>query len=57
MKRLHFGLAGAAQVNVRVEWPSGTVQTFNGVVTNKLYRITEGAGIVARALHVAPAGP
>jgi hypothetical protein len=57
MKRLHFGLAGAAQVNVRVEWPSGTVQTFNGVATNKLYRVTEGAGIVARALHVAPAGP
>ena len=57
MKRAHFGLASASQVNVRVEWPSGNVQTFNNVAANKLYRITEGGGIVAVPLSVAPAGP
>ena len=44
-------------MNVRVEWPSGNVQTFNNVAANKLYRITEGGGIVAVPLSVAPAGP
>jgi hypothetical protein len=57
MKRAHFGLAGATQATVRVEWPSGSVQTFDGVATNKLYRITEGGGIVAVPRTVAPAGP
>jgi hypothetical protein len=57
MKRAHFGLAGATQATVRVEWPSGTVQTFNNVAADKLYRITEGGGIVAQSLSVAPAGP
>jgi hypothetical protein len=57
MKRLHFGLAGAAKVNLRVEWPSGNVQTFKGVASNKLYRITEGGGIAAVPKTVAPAGP
>ena len=56
-KRLHFGLRGASAVTLRVEWPSGTVQTFNDVATNKLYRITENAGIAAVRLGVAPAYP
>jgi hypothetical protein len=46
-KRLHFGLAGAARATVRVEWPSGTVQTFNDVAANRLYRITEGNAALA----------
>jgi len=57
MKRAHFGLAGATLVNLRVEWPSGNVQTINSVAANKLYRITEGTGIVAVPRTVAPAGP
>jgi hypothetical protein len=46
-KRLHFGLAGADRATVRVEWPSGTVQTFNDVATNRLYRIIEGNSALA----------
>jgi hypothetical protein len=45
MPRAHFGLGSAATVDLRVEWPSGNVQTFNGVAANRLYRITEGQGI------------
>ena len=54
-KRSHFGLAGASLVNLRVEWPSGNVQTFNNVAADQLYRVTEGAGIVPVTLGEAPA--
>jgi hypothetical protein len=54
-KRLHFGLGGAATVDLRVEWPSGNVQTFNGVATNKVYRVTEGSGIAPAKIGSAPA--
>ena len=33
-KRSHFGLAGASLVNLRVEWPSGNIQTFNNVAAD-----------------------
>ncbi|MGI9245453.1 MAG: CRTAC1 family protein, partial [Steroidobacteraceae bacterium] len=46
-KRLHFGLAGATTATVRVEWPGGSSQTFTGVATNRLYRLTEGGGLQA----------
>jgi hypothetical protein len=42
-RRHHFGLAGASSVDLRIEWPSGTVQTFTGVAANALYSITEGS--------------
>jgi hypothetical protein len=44
-KRLHFGLAGAQQVNLTVEWPGGAVEHYNNVGANGLYRVTEGSGI------------
>lgn len=50
LKRSHFGLAGATAVNLRVEWPSGTVQSFTGVAADKVYRINEKLGIAAVAL-------
>jgi ASPIC and UnbV len=56
-RRAHFGLAGYSTVDLRVEWPSGNVQTFNDVAANKLYRITENAGIAVVRLGVAPAYP
>jgi hypothetical protein len=46
-KRIHFGLAGATSVALRVEWPSGAVENFSSVATNKLYRLTEASGLVA----------
>jgi hypothetical protein len=55
MRRAHFGLKGATTVDLRVEWPSGSVQTFSRVASNRLYRISEGAGISPVALGQAPA--
>jgi hypothetical protein len=46
-RRFHFGLGSATSVTLRVEWPSGNVQTFTGVAANKLYRITEGQAVSA----------
>ena len=57
-KRIHFGLAGAAAVNITVKWPSGAVQTFPNVQANNLYRITEGVNNPGPvALGVAPGYP
>lgn len=44
-QRLHFGLADATTVDLRVEWPSGAVELFNDVNADTIYRITEGSGI------------
>lgn len=44
-QRLHFGLGGATQVDLRVEWPSGAVEQFPDVSADAVYRITEGTGI------------
>lgn len=46
-KRLHFGLAGARNVDLRVVWPSGSEEVFSDVAADKIYRITEGTGIAA----------
>jgi hypothetical protein len=65
-RRSHFGLGNPSildlKVDLKVEWPSGCVQTFTDVAANKLYRITEqsgcaAGGIVPVALGVAPAYP
>ena len=55
LKRAHFGLGGATLVDLRIEWPSGSVQTFNDVAVDRLYEITEGGGIVRIQPGVAPA--
>jgi hypothetical protein len=52
-KRAHFGLAGNTTVDLRVEWPSGNVETFS-VAANSLYRITENTGIATVDLGAAP---
>ena len=54
-RRAHFGLAGAAAVDLQVTWPSGAVENYPNVGANQLYRITEGSGIVPVALGIAPA--
>ncbi len=53
-KRSHFGLGSASSVTLRVEWPSGAVQNFNSVATNRLYRIQESGGLATASLGVAP---
>jgi len=40
-KRLHFGLAQNTRANVRIEWPDGTVDTYNNVTADRLYRATQ----------------
>jgi hypothetical protein len=41
--RLHFGLGNAAKIDsLRVEWPSGTVETFTDIQADRFFRIEEG---------------
>jgi tetratricopeptide (TPR) repeat protein len=43
-KWLHFGLGDhAAPVSLRVRWPSGLTQTFQGIRPNQRYVLTEGS--------------
>ena len=52
-QRLHFGLAGNQTVNtLRIEWPSGRIDTFSNVAANQLYKANEGG-----TLDVATLGP
>jgi len=43
-QRIHFGLATNSLVNLRIEWPSGTIDTYSNVPANHLYKVTEGTG-------------
>lgn len=52
-QRLHFGLAGNLSVNLRIEWPSGRVDTYSAVAADRLYRATESLGIVPVVLTAA----
>ena len=50
-KRLHFGLAGnTAMQELRIEWPSGLVDTYANVTADRLYAAVEGTGLTAVAL-------
>jgi hypothetical protein len=44
-QRLHFGLAGNPTANMRIEWPSGQVDTHDNVQADKLYEAVEGGAI------------
>ena len=60
-QRLHFGLGTNSTVSLEVTWPSGTVQTFNNVAANQLYRITENNStpqpVVLPPVSPSPCGP
>ena len=43
--RLHFGLGTATTVDLTVEWPNGTSETFLAVAADQIIEITEGTGI------------
>ncbi len=43
--RMHFGLGANTQVDLTVHWPSGNTEVHPGVAADKLYRVTEGAGL------------
>ena len=40
--RIHLGLAGNTQADVRVVWPNGTEDTYLAVAADGLYRLTQG---------------
>jgi hypothetical protein len=44
-QRLHFGLAANELVDLRIEWPSGTVDEHVGVPASGIYRAIEGGDI------------
>jgi hypothetical protein len=50
--RLHFGLAGNTTVSeVRVEWPSGQVDVYNGIAADQLYEATEATAFLPVVLE------
>ena len=50
-QRLHFGLAGNQTVDtLRIEWPSGRIDTFSNVAANTLYKANEGGTLDAVTL-------
>jgi len=44
-RRLHFGLADNATVNLIVEWPSGRSDVYENLAAGHIYVATEGSGI------------
>jgi len=43
--RVHFGLGNAAAIDsVKVEWLSGTIENYTGILPNQFITITEGQG-------------
>ena len=61
--RLHFGLGEVAVVrSAQVLWPSGKVETYEGLAADFVYTIVEGTGITERAAFflgntATPTGP
>jgi len=43
---VHFGVGDATRATVRIDWPSGAVQTFSSVATNQLVFVDESAGVM-----------
>ena len=46
-ERIHFGLARNTLVDLKVEWPSGRVDSYSNVAVNRLYKAVEGGGLTA----------
>jgi len=40
-KKMHFGLGGKERATVKVTWPSGVKQQFDGLASGFVYRLTE----------------
>src|SRR6266540_2496587 len=52
--RLHFGLAGHKRADVEVRWPSGTLDRFENVEANRIWKLQEGKGISPSIYHGGP---
>lgn len=55
--RLHFGLGANSVVDLRVEWPSGAVDQFDRVPSNRIYRLVEGGGLGVFEIGLTPPAP
>jgi hypothetical protein len=40
--RMHFGLAGTDKVDISVKWPDGSVDNYEGVTADSVYRLVQG---------------
>jgi tetratricopeptide (TPR) repeat protein len=47
-KQLHFGLAGKDSANVKITWPSGTVQQMEGLAPGAVYRVSEDSATAGK---------
>jgi hypothetical protein len=55
--RLHFGLGTVKKIDhVEIRWPSGAVETLDGLNANQFYSVLEGSGVVP-ANRIRPAVP
>ena len=53
--RIHFGLANNNVVDeIRIEWPSGQVDTHTNVAANRLYDAVEGGALTQASVNVPP---
>ncbi len=43
--RLHFGLGGAATVDIEIRWPLGQIEKLSQVAADRLNYVSEGAGV------------
>jgi len=44
-ERIHFGLGSNNTVDLTIDWPSGTSDTFTNVAANQIYKATEGGSL------------
>ncbi len=49
--RVHFGLGANNKVDVKVDWPSGVVDTLRDIVVDRDIVVEEGRGLVDRSHH------
>lgn len=56
-QRLHFGLGNNSTVNLRIEWPSGIVDTYNNVSANRLYQVREDRNLTPTQLGPVASDP
>jgi hypothetical protein len=48
--RVHFGLGAATKIDsVEIRWPSGTIDTLQGLAGDQFYSVLEGKGVVKPA--------
>ena len=49
-QRVHFGLGSNTQADIRIEWPSGQIDTHTGVAADQIYVATENGTLQPRTL-------